>query len=102
MPIGTSDIVRAEKNKLDNQRMIRNLNQQEQPPKHFNFTSRFCQKHSKNQERLVDNELFYRTLYDQTSKRTFSKIVVPYSIVEDFIRTMHGDTCNDTLDLLEC
>ena len=43
-PSGISDIVDAQKQDLDVQRMVRILNQQEPPPNQVNFTSRFFKK----------------------------------------------------------
>ena len=91
-PSGINDIVEAQKQDLDIQRMIRILKQQEPPPNQVNFTSRFFQKLNKNKKRLVvEQDVLYRNFYDQTGKTQYKQIVVPDSIIGDIIRTLHDN-----------
>ena len=72
--------------------MVRILNQQEPPPNQVNFTSRFFQLLNKNKKRLVvENDVLYRNFYDQTGKPFYKQIVVPDTLIEDIIRTLHDN-----------
>ena len=91
-PSGTSEIVKAQGENSDVQRVIRILTVQETPPNQVNFTSTFFQKLFKNRKRLeVVNNALYRQFFDNVGNLAYRQIVVPPETTEAIIRTMHGD-----------
>ena len=91
-PSGTSEIVKAQGENSDVQRVIRILTVQETPPNQVNFASTFFQKLFKNRKRLeVVNNVLYRQFFDNVGKLAYRQIVVPPETTEAIIRTMHGD-----------
>ena len=88
-PSGDSEIVKAQGENSDVQRVIRILTAQETPP---NFASTFFQKLFKNRKRLeVVNNVLYRHFFDNVGNLAYRRIVVPPETTEAIIRTMHGD-----------
>ena len=93
-PSGTSEILRAQGENSDVQRVNRILILQETPPNQVNFASTFFQKLFKNRERLeVLNNVLYRQFFDNVGNLADRQIVVPPETTEAIFRTMHGDTC---------
>ena len=91
-PSGTSEIVNAQGENSDVQRVIRILTVQETPPNQVNFTSNFFQKLFKNRKRLeVVNNALYRQFFDNVGNLAYRQIVVPPETTEAIIRTMHDD-----------
>ena len=91
-PSGNSEIVKAQGEKSDVQRVIRILTAQETPPNQVTFASTFFQKLFKNRKRLeVVNNVLYRQFFDNVENLAYRKIVVPPETTEAIIRTMHGD-----------
>ena len=91
-PSGTPEIVKAQGENSDVQRMIRMITVQETPPNQVNFKSAFFQKLYKNRKRLeVVNNVFYRQFFDNVGNLAFRQIVVHPETTEAIIKTMHGD-----------
>ena len=91
-PSGTSEIVKAQGENSDVQRVIRILTVQETPPNQVNFASTFFQKLFKNSKRLeVVNNVLYRQFFDNVGNLAYRQIVVPPETTEAIIRTMQGD-----------
>ena len=91
-PSGDSEIVEAQGENSDVQRVIRILTVQETPPNQANFASTFFQKLFKNRKRLeVVNNVLYRQFLDNRGNLAYRQIVVPPETTEAIIRTMHGD-----------
>ena len=92
-PSGTTEVVKAQGENSDVQRMIRILNvQQTPPPNQVNFTSTFFQKLFKICKRLeVVNNVLYRQCFDNVGNLDFRQIVVPPETTEAIIRTIYGD-----------
>ena len=91
-PSGEFAIVEKQRKDLDIQRMVRILKNEELPPNNPNFCSMFFQKLNKNRKRLeIVNDVLYRNFFDNTGKIKFKQVVVPDSIVEDIIRSLHND-----------
>ena len=89
---GTSEIVKAQGENSDVQRVIRILTVQETPPNKVNFASTFFQKLFKYRKRLeVVNNVLYRQFFDNVGKLAYRQNVVPPETTEAIIRTMHGD-----------
>ena len=73
-PSGNSEIVKAQGENSDVQRVIRILTVQETPPNQVNFASTFFQKLFKNRKRLeVVNNVLYRQFFDNTGTCSFSR-----------------------------
>ena len=91
-PSGDSEIVKAQGENSDVQRVIRIVTVQETPPNQVNFASTFFQKLFKNRKRLeVVNNVLYRQFFDNTGNLAYRQVVVPPETTEAIIRTMHGD-----------
>ena len=91
-PSGDSEIVRAQGENSEVQRVIRIITVQETPPNQVNFASTFFQKLFKNRKRLeVVNNVLYRQFFDNTGNFAIRQIVVPPETTEAIIRTMHGN-----------
>ena len=91
-PSGDSEIVKAQGENSDVQRVIRILTAQETPPNQVNFASTFIQKLFKNRKRLkIVNNVLYRQFFDNVGNLAYRQIVVPPETTEAIIRTMHGD-----------
>ena len=91
-PSGNSEIVKAQGENSDVQRVIRILTVQETPPNQVNFASTFFQKQFKNRKRLeVVNNVLYRQFFDNTGNLAYRQIVVPPETTETIFRTMHCD-----------
>ena len=91
-PSGSSEIVNAQGESKDVQRVIRILTVQETPPNQVNFASTFFQKLFKNRKRLeIVNNVLYRQFFHNTGNLAYRQIVVPPETTEAIIRTVHGD-----------
>ena len=91
-PSGVSEIVKAQGERSEVQRVIRILTAKETPANHVNFESTFFQKLFKNRKRLeVVNNVLYRQFFDKVGHLAYRQIVVPPESTEAIIRTMHGD-----------
>ena len=89
---GNSQIVKAQGENSDVQRVIRVITVQETPPNQVNFASTFFQKLFKNRKRLkVVNKVLYRQFFDNVGNLAYRQVVVPPETTEAVIRTMHGD-----------
>ena len=91
-PSRNSEIVKAQGENSDVQRVIRILSAQETPPNQVNFASTFFQKLFKNRKRLeVVNNVLYRQFFNNVGNLAYQQIEVPPETTEPLIRTMHGD-----------
>ena len=91
-PSEVSEIVKAQGESSEVQRVIRILTAQETSPNHVNFESTFFQKLFKNRKRLeVKNNVLYRQFFDNVGHLAYRQIVVPPETTEAIIKTMHGD-----------
>ena len=91
-PSENSEIVKAQGENSDVQRVFRILAVQETPPNQVNFASTFFQKLFQNRKRLeVVNNVLYRQFFDYTGNLAYRKIVFPPETTEAIISTLHGD-----------
>ena len=91
-PSVNSEIVKAQGENSDVQRVIRIPTVQETPPNQVNIASTFFQNLFKNRKRLEEvNNVLYRQFFDNTGNLAYRQIVVPPETTEVIIRTLHGD-----------